>query len=89
MGNGVVGQSLDRVIVAVLEDALQLTRPDDDALVRAPAGEPLAVPGVVDAVDRVLVALQRLDQRPVRGVVHKNPLTSSNDDLGPIWSEMG
>ena len=89
MGDGVVGQSLDRVIVAVLENALQLVGPDDHTLVRSPAGEPLAVPGVVDAVDRVLVALQRLDQRPVRGVVHQNPLTSSNNDLGPIWSEMG
>ena len=40
--------------MTVLEDALQLAGPDDDALVRPAAGEPLAVLGIADAVDCVL-----------------------------------
>ena len=35
VGDGVVGQALDGVVVRVLEDALQLARPNDDALVGA------------------------------------------------------
>ena len=35
VGDGVVGQALDGVVVRVLEDALQLARPDDHALVGA------------------------------------------------------
>jgi hypothetical protein len=56
MRNRIVCQTLDRVVVRVLEDALQLGRPDDDALVGAAGRKSLAVPGVRDAVDVVLVA---------------------------------
>ena len=87
MGDGVVGKRLDCVIVAVLQDPLQLSSPDDDALVRPAAGEPLPVPGVVHAVDIVLVALQGLDERPVRGVVHQHSLSSSHNQLGPVRSD--
>ena len=86
MSDGVVGQGLDGVIVTVLQDTLQLRCPDDDALVRPAAGEPLPVPGVVHAVDIVLVALQGLDEGPVRGVVHQHSLSSSHDQLGPVRS---
>ena len=73
--------------MAVLQDPLQLRRPDDHALVRPPAGEPLAIPGVVHAVHSVLVALERLDQGPVRGVVHQHSLSGRYDQLGPVRSK--
>ena len=87
MGDWVVGEGLDRVIVTVLEDTLQLTCPDDDALVCSPTGEPLAVPGVVDAVHGVLVSLERLDEGAIRCVIHQHPLTRRNNNLSSIRPE--
>jgi hypothetical protein len=55
MRHRIVGQALDGVIVRVLEDALQLGGPDDDALVGASGRKPLAVAGVRHAVHVVLV----------------------------------
>ena len=39
VAHGVVGQALQGVVVAVLQDALKLGGPDDDALVGAAGGE--------------------------------------------------
>ena len=59
MRDGIVSQALDCVVVRVLEDALQLGRPDDDTLVGAARCEPLPVPRVRHAVDIVLVTFRR------------------------------
>ena len=59
MRDGIVSQALDCVVVRVLEDALQLGRPDDDALVGAAGREPLPVPRVRHAVDIVFVTYRR------------------------------
>ena len=50
-------------------------------------GEPLAVLGVGDAVDGVLVALERLDERPVGRVVDEDALPGGDDELRPVGAE--
>ena len=87
MRDGVVSQALDCVVVAVLQDPLQLRRPDDDALVSSSAGEPFAVPGIVDAVDGVLVALEGLDEAAIVGVVDEDPLSCGDDQLRSVRAE--
>ena len=84
MGDWVVGEGLDCVIVTVLEDALQLTGPYNDTLVCSPAGESLAVPGVVDTIYRVLVSLKGLDERPICSVIHQHSLPCCNNYLGSV-----
>ena len=58
MGDGVVREALHRVVVAVLEDTLQLARPDDDALVRTTAREPFSILCVVYAVHGILDSIK-------------------------------
>ena len=49
--------------------------------------EPLSVLGVGDAVDGVLVALERLDERPVGRVVDEDALPGGDDELRPVGAE--
>ena len=87
MCDWVVCQSLDSIIMAVLQDALQLAGPDDDTFVRTSACKPLAILSIVDTVDRVLVTLEWLDKAPIRGIIHQDPLACSHHQLRPIRSE--
>ena len=50
-------------------------------------GEPLSILGVGDAVDGILVALERLDQRPVGRVVHEDALSGGDDELRAVGPE--
>ena len=84
MSDGVVRQRLDRVIVRIFEDSLQFVGPDDHTLVRASTREPLPIPSIGHAVDCVLVSLQWLYERTIRGIIDQNSLTSSNYDLTTI-----
>ena len=52
-------------------------------------GESLSILGVRDAVDRVLVALQRLDESPVGGVVDEDALPGGDDELRDKALELG
>ena len=54
----------------VLEDSFQLGGPDDDALVCGARGKPLLILSRRHAVNRVLVALQGLHQRPIIRIIH-------------------
>ena len=56
MRDWIVCETLYRVVVRILQDAFQLGRPDDDALVSTTGRKSLAVPRVRHAVHVVLVA---------------------------------
>ena len=83
----VIREALDRVIVAVLEDTLRLVRPDDDCLVLATRREALAVFGVRDAVERLLVAFERVQQIAIDAIVHEHAAPTRGDELLAVWTE--
>ena len=77
----VVAHALDRVIVRILEDALRLRGPDDDRLVLAAGGEALPVLCVRDAVQRLLMPLERVQQVALDRVVDEHAAADGGDEL--------
>merc|ERR1740122_516899 len=85
--NRVVSQALNGLVVVVLQDALGLVRPNNHLFVCTARGELLAMPRVRYAEDAVLVALQRVDKVPVRGIVDEHTIARRHDDLWAIRLE--
>lgn len=77
-------QTLDRVAVGVLQETLELVRPDDDGLVGTAGSEFLAIPSTGDRVHGVLVAFQCLQQGSGVGVVDEDSLGGCHNQLASI-----
>ena len=70
----------------VLEETLRLAGPDDDRLVRAAGGEPLAVLAVGHGVHRVLMPLQAVEEVAIGGVVDEHAAADARDELRAVWA---